>query len=113
MFKLDQSRTYFWPVEVKIPTDGGTFVTETFDAEFKRIKHAELVDLQAQVLDGKITDGGMVRTIMAGWRGVTNQGVDVPFGPTSLDQLLTIPGVAGAIVLAFVDSCSGGQKRKN
>ena len=113
MFSINQSPTYFWPVEVKIPTDGGQYTTETFDAQFKRLKHAELERLQAQVLASEITDGGMVRAVMTGWRGVTNDGVDVPFSMTTLDQLLSIPGVAGAIVMAFVDSCSGGQKRKN
>ena len=46
MFRLDQSPTYAWPVTVPIPMDGGAYVTETFDAHFRRVPQATLADLR-------------------------------------------------------------------
>lgn len=112
MFKLSQSERYAWPVEVKLPIDGGQYATETFDAEFRRVSLDELQKLQDRVLKGQLTDPGMVREVMVGWRGVTDNGVDVPYSQGAMDRLLAIPGTAAGIVEAFIASYNG-IARKN
>jgi hypothetical protein len=113
VFKLSQSPNYYWPVEVKIATDGGSFQTETFDAHFKRPSQDQIDKIVQQTLAGEITDQDVVREYMVGWRGVTSEGVEVPFSQQALAQMLSITGAAAAIVKAFGDSATGGRKAKN
>jgi len=107
MFKLNQTATYFWPVTVAVPADGGRHEKETFDGEFRRMSQSRLKDLQAQIEAGKMTDDGFVREVLVGWKGVTSGGEDVPFSASALDQLLDIPQVAASIVVAFAESHAG------
>lgn len=109
MFKLKQSPTFTWPVEANIPVDGGKFEKATFDGEFKRKTTAELQALQDR--EG-MTDNDFVREVMAGWKGVSDDGQDVPFSEAALGQMLEIPGVSAAIVTAYYGAVAG-LKRKN
>jgi hypothetical protein len=112
MFKLKQTATYTWPVTVSVPTDGGRYEKETFDGEFRRMAQTRLKEMQAQIEAGKMTDDAFVREVLVGWRGVTNDGEEVPFSASALDTLLDIPQVAAALVVAFAESHSG-LLRKN
>ena len=112
MFKLKQTPTFKWPVEVNIATDGGKFVKETFDAEFKRVTQPELAELQRKIEAGELTDRALVQSIITGWDGVTEDGEPVPFSQQALGQMLDIPGAAAGIVFAFVQAQSG-VVRKN
>jgi len=112
MFKLDQTESFYWPVEVNIPTDGGKHDKQTFDAQFKRVSQTRLQEMRQEIEDGKATDAGFVREVMVGWRGVTDRGTEVPFSETTLAQLLDIPTVEASIVMAFVQA-NAGVIRKN
>lgn len=112
MFKLSQSPTFFWPVEVSLPTDGGKYTKETFDAQFERLSQTQLRELNEQIEAGKLTDSEFVRQVLKGWRGVTDDGNELPFSPTTLDQLLDVPTVASSIVMAFIKAHQG-VTRKN
>lgn len=110
MFKITQTPTYFWPVKVKLPTDGGQFEEQTFDAKFKRLPQSEVDTMRADVLDGKASDIPLARKLLVGWKGVMSGEDDVPFSETARDQVLDIPGVATAVVVAFVESLSGARR---
>lgn len=112
MFKLAQSATFFWPVKVNLPTDGGKIDVQTFDAEFRRVPQTRLQEMQDQVEKGELRDKEVVAEVLAGWRGVTDESGDVPFTPGTLDRLLDVPTVAASIVFAFADA-HAGLKRKN
>lgn len=107
MFKLKQSATFFWPVEVNVMSDGGAYEKQTFDAEFRRLSQGQLDELGKNVKASEMTDADFVRQVLTGWRGVADQGEDVPFSATALDQLLDLPGLSAAIVLAFGRAHSG------
>lgn len=108
MFKLNQSATFWWPIEAHIPVDGGRFEKATFDGEFKRRSTTELRELQDR--EG-MTDDAFIREVLVGWRGVQDDGQDVPFSATALDQMLQVPGVAAAIVTAFYGALAGAKKK--
>jgi hypothetical protein len=108
MFKLSQSATFTWPVECQLPIDGGKFEKATFDAEFRRKTMSELSDMQEALK----TDAEFVREIMTGWKGVTDDGAEVPFSEAALGQMLAIPGVSASIVLAY-RAAIVGLKQKN
>lgn len=111
--RLNTSGTFFWPVEVSTPADGGKFERETFDAEFRRMKLSEVDEMIARVQTGELTGPAAVRTFMVGWRGVTSDGEDVPFSETSLALALDKPGVAAALFDAFREAMSGRARLKN
>lgn len=112
MFKLTQSATYTWPVAVHVPVNGGQYDKQTFDGEFKRLPDSRLKEIGRKVDAGEMPDSDFVREVMVGWCGITADGVEVPFSNENLERLLEVPGVAGAVALAVIDSLSG-LKRKN
>ena len=112
MFKLTQTTTYFWPVTVNLPMDGGKFDKQTFDAEFKRVPQSRLEELRKQVEEGKLNDADLVREVLVGWRGVSDGETEVQFSDTTLAQLLDVPTVAGSVIYSFMESLAG-LKRKN
>lgn len=113
MFKLSQSQDYSWPVTVSLPADGGKFSKETFDARFLRIPQTRIDELRAQAESAeKISDHAIAREVLVGWSGITDDGDEVPFSPANLERVLNLPGVAAAIVMAFLESLSG-SRRKN
>ena len=124
-FVLKQSDTYSWPVSFDVPADGGRFVKQTFDAEFKRPTQARIVEIQEAVMkrlraiqndqdtDGLITDLEIADEILVGWSGIDDgEGADVPYSQKAKEQVLNVPAVSASVVEAFFDSLKGA-KRKN
>jgi hypothetical protein len=111
MFKLNRSDTFTWPIEVSIPADGGKFVKETFDAVFERYSQQQIHDLRAEIEDRKLTDADFARRVVKGWRGVTEDGAEVPFSVVAFDQLLNVPNTAAAIVVGFMEAHAGATRK--
>lgn len=120
MFKLDASPTYFFPVTVEQPADGGKFPKSTFDAEFKRLSKTEIKDifqrLPGMTKDGEeaINDDEILALVFVGWKGIVDASGDaLPYSETSRAVMLDIQGVSNGIVKAFFDSISGSKTTKN
>ena len=124
-FVLKQSSSYVWPVTVKLPINGGKFEKQTFDAEFKRLPQTRINKLQVEVqarikssernetADDSISDQSIAEELLIGWSGVLDEdGDEVPFTESMKQQLLDIPTMATAIVVAYFDSLTG-TKTKN
>jgi hypothetical protein len=125
-FVLTQSDTYTWPVSFDVPTDGGRFIKQTFDAEFKRPTQTRIVEIQESVMQrlraiqndedtaGMVTDQQIAGEVLVGWSGIEDgQGGEVPYSEKAKDQVLDMPAVSASIVEAFFESLKGGAKRKN
>lgn len=113
MFVLKQSDSYFWPVSIEFPVDGGKFKKETFEAEFKRISESRIKEATKQVSDGELTDLDFAKEILVGWKNVSDEnGNDIPYLESTKAQLLDLPLVSRSIVMSFFESLSGA-KRKN
>jgi hypothetical protein len=123
-FILKQSDTYNWPVPFEVPTDGGRFLKQSFDAEFKRPTQTRIVEIQESVMarlraiqndqdtEGMITDQQIAGEVLVGWSGIEGEDGEVPFSEKAKAQVLDVPSVAASIVEAFFDSLKGA-KRKN
>ena len=124
-FVLKQSSSYVWPVTVKLPISGGKFEKQTFDAEFKRLPQARInkiqIEVQARIksserneaTDDSISDQSIAEELLIGWSGVLDEdGDEVPFSESIKQQLLDIPTLATAIIVAYFDSLTG-TKTKN
>ena len=112
MFKIVSTPTYSWPVTLELPADGGKTERQTFDAEFKRLTQTRVDEIRLAVERGEMRDSELAREVMVGWSGVVDGDGPVPFSEKSRDQLLDIPQVSGAVVMALLGSLSGA-KRKN
>ena len=124
-FVLKQSSSYVWPVTVKLPISGGKFEKQTFDAEFKRLPQTRINKLQVEVqarikssernetADDSISDQSIAEELLIGWSGVLDEdGDEVSFTESMKQQLLDIPTMATAIIVAYFDSLTG-VKTKN
>lgn len=112
MFKIVQNPTYSWPVTVELPTDGGKTEKATFDAEFKRLTQSRVDEIRQAVERGEMRDSDLAREALVGWSGVVDADGPVPYSEKARDQLLDIPMVSTAIVMALLGSLNGA-KRKN
>ncbi len=111
MFKIVQNPTYTWPVTVELPADGGKTEKATFDAEFKRLTQSRVEEIRLAVERGEMRDADLAREAMVGWSGVVNDDGPVPYSEKARDQLLDIPMVATAIVMALLGSLSGARRK--
>lgn len=112
MFKIKQTPEFFWPVEVQVAGDGGKYERQSFDALFRRKSDTQIQEMRERIERGELTDRAFCREVLAGWKGISDEGQDVPFSETALEQVLDVPGVAAAIVLAYANAHSG-VVRKN
>lgn len=113
MFVISQKSSYTWPVEVHFPTDGGKTDRQTFDAEYKRMTQTRINEIREAIEKNETTDTELAREVLVGWEGVNDaSGETVPFSERSRDQLLDVPLVASAVVMAWLGSLTG-IKRKN
>jgi len=124
-FVLKQSSSYSWPVSFKLPTDGGKFEKQTFDAEFKRLPQARINEIQIEVqarikaaernesITDSISDQSIAEELLVGWSGVVDgDGDEVPFSEVNKQQLLAVATLASAIIVSYFDSLTG-VKTKN
>jgi len=121
-FVLKQSATYTWPITLILPVSGGRREKHTFDGEFRRlpqtrineiVKIAQLQERGKLSEDEELRDQDAAREILAGWANVVDDdGEEIPFSDSKLNELLEIPTVAGQIVRTWFDSLEVA-KRKN
>lgn len=127
-FVLSKSATYTWPVNIETATDGGKQRRESFTAEFRRLDQSRIDEIniiaarRQRQLEGKepinpaddISDLEIANEILAGWSDIFDaDGEQVPFTESAKKELIEIPTVAHSLCKAFVESMSGGAKRKN
>lgn len=123
-FVLKQSASYTWPVSFKLPADGGKFEKQSFDAEFKRLPQGRINEIQTEVqarikaaerneaIEDGITDQSIAREILIGWSGIVDdEGDEVAYSTAARDQLLEVPTVAAAVILAYFDSLTGSKSK--
>lgn len=110
-FVISQSSTYTWPVTVEFPADGGRTERQTFDAEFRRLTQSRVRELADAIQSGELTDADIALEVMTGWSGVTDGDAEIPFSDRNLRQLIELPLVASAIVVAFFGSLSGARRK--
>jgi len=111
MFKIVKSESYTWPVDVRIPIDGGRFESHTFDVKFRRHDRDGVEAVRKSFADPSTDVAQIAREIVIGWDGVSDESGAMPFSAGALDTVLKIQGVAPAIVGAFLASAYGVDRK--
>lgn len=120
-FVLKQSDSYSWPITLILPVDGGRREKHTFDGELKRLPQSRINEIvkQARAMESRFSDDDEIledqsaaREILVGWSGVVDDdGKEVKFSESSLNQLLEIPTIASQIVRAWFESIEVAKKK--
>lgn len=121
VLKLDGS--YSWPVNLELPTDGGRFERQSFEAEFRRLPQDRVTEILVnaqrikiavetnQDLEGLLKDVEVADEILIGWKGILDEnGKEVPYSEGLKEQLIQIPSVASSICEAWVQSVQKARK---
>lgn len=111
-FAIKQTASYSWPVTLELPADGGRFEKHTFDAEFRRLNQARIEEIMAAAVASQLRDVEVADEVMIGWKGITENGEEIPYSEKSKSDLLGMQLVAAAVIKAWMESLSGA-KRKN
>lgn len=115
MFVVKKSNSYFWPVTIETPENGGQFKKESFEVEFKRLPSSEVKKIfTAEGMEEKKTDADFCRENVINWKGVkAEDGSDLNFSLSNLDLVLEIPGAGRKIVEAFMESLAGSRLKNS
>ncbi len=100
------SATQFSPVTHKCLSAEGALQELKFDAQFKRLKQAEVTALFEAHEGGNIKHKDVLDSYMTGWRGVTDESkAPVPYSVEEREALCEeYVGMIGAMAQAFFDT---------
>lgn len=124
MFVKALKETFSWPVSYRMPADNGEFVTHEFKAVFKLLPQSELDALLQKARDTAIgglnnqaavaLDSEILDQVLVGWADVQlPDGSPFVVSPENRAQLLDMPGMRSALVLAYYGTLGGQAARKN
>lgn len=110
MFVIKKVESYFWPVKVELPKDGGSYQKHEFQAHFKRITQSQLKILLEGEGDKNPTDKEFCKSVVIGWKDILDEEKNpIEFSDESLETLIEIPSVAKTIVVSYLDSIAGSK----
>lgn len=105
-FVRKKDASYSWPVTVEVPSDGGRFDKQTFNAVFKRLGRAEF---------SKFAEAGdvqLLEAVVVGWDGILDEkDKEVPFSLPELRDLADDPFWCKGVIKAYLESLEGGQAK--
>ena len=94
-FRFVKNAAVWWPVTVDVPADGGTVEQKRFELKFKRLKVSEIEEIR------QLGNVDFVLRTAVDWRGLDDEGKAVPFGASTIAEIMDEPGVAEAIGRAW------------
>lgn len=107
-FVIKKKDTFFWPVKIKSPVDGGKFEEQTLNLEFKKLKISELNKMVVK----KGADIEFCKMFIVGWKDVRDEsGNELPFTDGYLEELLDTVGVAKQIGEQLYDAMNGAIEK--
>lgn len=110
MFVLKKNGSYTWPVNFSIPSDGGKHEKKTFELNFKRISQTKLKEYLEKIEKEKASDEDFCREVITGWKGIQDEdGNEISFSESALDELLDFPVLAKEIVTTYIKSLDGAK----
>lgn len=98
MFKLQTIESVRWPVEVRIPRDGGKATKATFYCTFRVMEKRDIDEASRDSAD----DAEFLARVVTDWEGVADENDSpLPFTPDNLARLTGRAYVRVAMLNAF------------
>lgn len=109
MFTLIDNPTYWWPVQLTMPsaTKPGEREEVSFEVLYRHLGTSEHDALCKELQNdgGGLTNLQLAQRLCAGWRGVmAADGSELAYGEAALTRLLDVPGAPEAICRGYRDS---------
>jgi len=106
MFKLKKSNVVWWPVTIKVPTDGGTVSEHKIQVKFELTTQDNFDELAKQ---GDIT---LLKKLVKDWQDINNED-DTPlvFNDENLNVLCQLPYVRSALIMGYMSAASGAPEK--
>ena len=105
-FVRKKHATYDWPVTVEVPTDGGKFDKQVFNATFKQLGRSDFAKLADQ------GDIQLLEAVVVGWNGIQDEkGKELEFNLPELRDLADDPYWCRGVVKAYLESLEGAQSK--
>lgn len=112
MFKIQALPAYFHTVSVRFPMGNDEVKVVEFDAQFRRLTQDEIEELNASVVEGRITDREIIDRVLMGWRNVGDaEGNELPYTPENLESLLRLHPTKPSIVRAYFGSLEAARAK--
>ncbi|KAB2901282.1 MAG: hypothetical protein F9K31_02535 [Dokdonella sp.] len=116
MFKLDQSDSYWYPVQVEMTDAAGRRTRFSFEAQFERLPQSDINEIFRVRGEDEppLKDSEVLDRVLRGWRGVQDaEGRELEVTPENRAMLLEIFPVPASIIRAFLKSIGWEGKAKN
>ncbi len=113
MFKISKDDSYYWPVTVEMPVDGGRFEKASFEVKFKRLPQSRFEELVEGAKDGAVSDKEICSEVVCGWKSIADKdGSPLEYNETNRELLIEDVLAVRAIALSYIESLRG-IRRKN
>lgn len=110
MFKIAQSPSYKYKVNVETNGANGQKEKSSFNVQFKRLKQTEITDLAAQIEHMSFED--LMDKVLVGWDGLVGSDNEVlEFNDANRVALFEIPEARFAVRDAFWESVRLGKQK--
>lgn len=111
MFNLALSESYTWPVELRVATDGGQFVSVPFDVRFRRVSQERIDEIAEQFATETLDPNALLRELVVGWDGIVGEDNEpLPYSQEALHRVLNVAGAPRAILAAWRASLREGPR---
>lgn len=118
MFKLAQTDTFWWPVKVSLPTDGGKYEQHSFSVRFGRMSQERLMRAYADIarapdlIEHCARERALAREVVKEWRDVHGpDGQPLDFNEANLDMVLDVALVQAAILNSYGDALKNASRK--
>lgn len=109
-FVIKKTKSYFWPVKLKSPKDGGGYESQTLNLEFRKLKNSELKSLLREKKEDADLD--FCKKVITGWKDIKDDdGNEINFSLESLEIVLDEQGFLGQVVNQYLESISGAIEK--
>ena len=106
MFKLKKSNVVWWPVTIKVPTDGGTVTEHQIQVKFELMPQDEFDKLAQQ------GDINLLQRFVKDWQDINDEyGKALPFNDESSKMLFQVPYLRSAFIYGYMNAVSGAPAK--
>lgn len=114
MFQIQKDDSFWRPVHVRVPRDGGKVAVHVFKAKFRPLPHSRLKEIMEFAEAGPATgeDADPICEIVVDWDDVQDaEKKKLPFNAANLATLAEITYVRAAIFDSYWEAMSGKKYR--